>query len=184
MNRIYLLAVGTLFTCAAAARADLSFAATMTGGAERPIPTASPAHADAVGTLSGSAGSYVFTYHIDYVGITGNSINGAHIHQTNPGIDPLNEFGSVIHPLDNSSGLPVPNGTISGDWRFDDASNPLTDARAQALIAGLDYFNIHSLPNFGGGEIRGQITLVPEPSSLSVLGLGCAGLLARRRRSN
>jgi hypothetical protein len=184
MNRIFVSAVGVLFACTSAARADLSFAATMTGGAERPVANASTAHGDAVGTLSGSAGSYVFTYHIDYFGITGTSINGAHIHQTSPGIDPINEFGGIIHPLDNSSGLPVPDGTIAGDWRFDDASNPLTDARAQALINGLDYFNIHSLPSFGGGEIRGQIGVVPEPSSLSLLGLGSVTLLARRRRSN
>jgi hypothetical protein len=45
-----------------------------------------------------------------------------------------------------------------------------------ALIAGIEggltYLNIHTV-NFGGGEIRGQLTAVPGP----VVGAGLPGLL-------
>ena len=50
------------------------------------------------------------------------------------------------------------------------------------LEGGQWYINIHS-STFGGGEIRGQILPVPEPSTLLLLGVGTLGLLGRRRGS-
>lgn len=50
-----------------------------------------------------------------------------------------------------------------------------------AMNQGRVYWNIHS-STFGGGEIRGYVTLVPEPSSLALVGLGVVGLAARRWR--
>ena len=51
-----------------------------------------------------------------------------------------------------------------------------------AIASGSAYLNIHTT-TFGGGEIRGFLTPVPEPSSMALLGLG--GLViarAARRR--
>ena len=46
----------------------------------------------------------------------------------------------------NMAGPAIPNGfTISGD------------SLRKAMDAGMAYVNVHSTPNFGGGEIRGQI---------------------------
>jgi CHRD domain/PEP-CTERM motif len=52
------------------------------------------------------------------------------------------------------------------------------------MLDGLAYFNVHS-SSFGGGEIRGFLAPIPEPSTyaLMALGLVAVGAVARRRRS-
>jgi CHRD domain-containing protein/PEP-CTERM motif-containing protein len=54
-------------------------------------------------------------------------------------------------------------------------------ANIPALFAGNTYFNIHT-GTFPGGEIRGQLVLVPEPGTLALAGLGSLGLLFWRKR--
>ena len=54
-------------------------------------------------------------------------------------------------------------------------------ALAAALAADEAYMNIHTSA-FSGGEIRGFLTLVPEPSSLALLGLGLLAGAWRFRR--
>lgn len=59
-------------------------------------------------------------------------------------------------------------------------------AFALAIASGQAYWNIHST-YAGGGEIRGFLTAVPEPSSLALAGLGFFGMAARvwgKRRAN
>ena len=55
----------------------------------------------------------------------------------------------------------------------------LAAGQANDLLAGLWYLNLHTTA-FGGGEIRGQV--VPEPSTLLLLGSGLAALATVRRR--
>jgi hypothetical protein len=52
------------------------------------------------------------------------------------------------------------------------------------LSAGDAYLNIHTT-NFGGGEIRGFLHAVPEPSTWAMMILGFAGVgfMAYRRRN-
>jgi hypothetical protein len=56
----------------------------------------------------------------------------------------------------------------------------LTDPQEAAFMANGVYLNIHT-QQFPGGEIRGQVMVVPEPVTLLSLAAG-AGLLAIRRR--
>ena len=50
------------------------------------------------------------------------------------------------------------------------------------LVAGQAYFNIHTPPPFfPGGEIRGDIQAVPEPSTITLLALGLGAAWRRRR---
>src|SRR5262245_15720689 len=49
------------------------------------------------------------------------------------------------------------------------------------LLNGQTYLNIHT-SMFPGGEIRGQLSPVPEPSSMVLLGSGLVGFIVMRRR--
>lgn len=69
------------------------------------------------------------------------------------------------------------DGMISGTVDLDDLALGSTD-----LFNGLWYINVHTAAN-GGGEIRGNLQAVPEPSTYSVvLGLAAAGFAVWRRR--
>src|SRR5688572_9704019 len=79
---------------APAPAATVDFTATLNGANERPDPTASLATGTATGQLTGDAGLWVFTYHIEYSGLSGPATVG-HIHDAiNPGGQPFTEqFG-------------------------------------------------------------------------------------------
>ncbi len=53
------------------------------------------------------------------------------------------------------------------------------------LLAGNTYFNLHTFPDHGGGEIRGQISAIPEPGTglLLAMGLTFLGMRGSRARS-
>jgi hypothetical protein len=156
MQRVWIPAI-VLGAALSAGAATVDFTSTLNGANERPTPTNSTATGTATGQLTGDTGAWVFTYHIEYSGLTGPATVG-HIHDAiNPGGQPFTEqFGPPVHDLDS---LTSP---IDGDWRFDDATLPLTDEFAGKLQAGALYVNIHS-DQFPNGEIRGQLLAVNEP---------------------
>ncbi|HLO84553.1 MAG TPA: CHRD domain-containing protein [Nostocaceae cyanobacterium] len=158
----------------AANAASFSFTSTLNGAQENP-PVNTPATGTAKGTLTGGPGSWVFNYVVNYSGLQGVITRPfAHIHNA-----PIGVNGPVVHDLDKANTAPIAGstaGTITGDWRFDDPTRPLTDALAQQLLNGNTYFNIHT-SRFPGGEIRGQIKAVPEPpTQLGFLALTAWGI--------
>ena len=85
----------------------------------------------------------------------------------------------VVTPLVGGVG-----GTFTSIWDAPEGQGGQTLASSLAgIIAGQAYLNFHTAQN-GGGEIRGAITAVPEPSTYALLatGLGAIGGIAWRRR--
>ena len=77
-------------------------------------------------------------------------------------------------------------GTVTGKWDLNEG-NGIGRTFADQLgniLAGLTYMNFHTT-QFGSGEIRGQILVVPEPETylLMLAGLAGIGAIARRRRA-
>ena len=72
-----------------------------------------------------------------------------------------NSGGSIVSPMIGSA-------TITNDQEAD-------------LLSGLWYINIHST-EYPGGEIRGQVQVVPIPAAIWLFGSGIMGLIGLARR--
>ena len=61
-------------------------------------------------------------------------------------------------------------------------STTISDGQETDLLNGLWYINIHTSPNFGGGEIRGQVNVIPIPAAAYLLAsaLGLLGWIRRK----
>jgi hypothetical protein len=154
-----LAAVLTLLAALTAARAQsytVTLDAAQAGGGGR---TGSGS-----GTLTVHDG-LLLDYGITFSGLSG-TVNNQHIH--GPALPGVN--AGVLVPF----AAPVGN-LLSG------ANVSITQTALDHMNNGLAYVNIHTT-TFSGGEIRGQITLVPEPTTATLLGLGVAGLVVARRR--
>lgn len=170
MFRRYLLLALPLLACASSASAAVhTIHVDLNGAQERPTPVNTPGTGMAMVTFDDLTGA--MTVNGTFQGLTANA-NNAHVH----GYAPLGEpgqAGTSGPPVIQLAWTPAMSGTISG-------SGTIPQDRIDDVLAGLTYINVHSVGQYAGGEIRGQI-IVPEPASLALVGLP-ALLLMRRRR--
>jgi hypothetical protein len=151
------------------ARADiLTFGVVLDGFQEIP-PNSNPGVGDAELTLDTSSGYVnIATNGGSYQDLVGNSsavsINGPAGYGTNAAVI----LALTLASPGTQSGLFSGNGTLSS-------------ANITAMINTNTYINIRSNV-YPSGEIRGQIVLVPEPTSVALVCLGLSGLLIFRRR--
>jgi len=183
----------TALVLAFTARATIYvFDANLDGPSESP-PNASPATGFAQVTFDTVAN--MMNVDVTFSGLLGTS-TASHIHAatTTPG----SGTAGVATTTPYFAGFPI--GVTAGsynntlDMTQSSSYNPAyitanggTTASAEAallgaLLADEAYLNIHSTV-FGGGEIRGFLVQVPEPSTMALLALGAAVPVIWRKRN-
>jgi CHRD domain/PEP-CTERM motif len=150
-------------------------------------PTLSPGTGTAIVTLDTIA--QTLRIQAAFSGL-GSGTTASHIHccLASPFLPGVNVGVATTTPTFTGFPLGVTSGTYDHTFDLTLASsyNPafvtaqggLAGAEAaleNALVAGETYLNIHTV-NFGGGEIRGFLSAVPEPSTWAMMLLGFAGL--------
>jgi hypothetical protein len=188
------LTVGGAFAAAPATAQTVSLGAVLNGAQQVP-PVATPATGSS--SLFYNQATGAFTVTLTFANLTGTTVGvgpgnaPAHIHLAPPGVN-----GPIVIPLVGTP-IGVTSAGYSNTFTFGDLLGfgvPAGDVAAlqtqlNALVgapvgtvANL-YANVHTTL-FPNGEIRGNMAVVPEPSTYALVAAGAAGLglVARRRR--
>jgi hypothetical protein len=171
---------------------------TTSGGAPRPA-----SFGTATFLINDSQTSMTFTatvFNIDFTGTqtadTNDNLVAAHIHAAATVTPTTNApvvwgfFGSPFNDNNPNDMLFTPfatgvGGTVSGKWDMPEGNNTTLPAQLPNILSGNSYINFHTT-QFGGGEIRGALRLVPEPSTMVLLASAVSGFLSyawRRTRA-
>lgn len=192
MTRLALLLTAGSVLCAAspASAAILLYTGTLSGSQEVP-GSGSPGTGNALITVDNVANTV--RVQLTFSGLIGTTV-ASHIHCC---ALPGGSAGVATQtPTFANFPLGVTSGTYDQTFDFTLASsfnpafitangNSVTTARTtlfNGLANGLAYINVHTSTN-PAGEIRGQLSAVPEPASwmLMLVGFGMAGWSIRRR---
>ena len=167
------LMVLCIFALSAQAKADtITFTATLSAANE--VPPKDPNLFKGTGTatvvLDNVTGKGTIT--VSFSGLSG-AVTGGHIHCCAP----AGANAAVIVPFDPFI-TPSAGGTAGSLTNY---AFTLTAAQVSAMINGETYVNIHTATN-PGGEIRGQLTAVPEPGTILLLGAGLTAVASRLKK--
>ena len=189
------LVAALVLSAPAAYAVPITFTAVLSGPNEAP-PNASPGTGFA--TVIFDVVAHTMEVHVTFAGlVAGNTASHIHCCTT------VADAGTAGVATTTPTFTGFPTGTTFGtyDHTFDitlassynpafvAARTPATIAQAEidllnGMLAEKTYLNIHS-STFPGGDIRGFLKEVPEPTTLLLLGSGlaAAGLRSRRRRT-
>jgi hypothetical protein len=130
-----------------------------------------------IANFSGMSGTVTVTHFHGPTGTPGTGTAGIAVGNPSlPGFPTGANNGSYNQTLDLTQ-----TGSYNGTFLNNNGGTAASAEAAffNAMNQGRIYWNIHS-STFGSGEIRGFLTLVPEPSSLALFGLGAVAIAARR----
>jgi hypothetical protein len=117
-------------------------------------------------------------------GTDADNANRFHIHAGPAGTNGGIQFGmkDPNHDLDDLVINPV-TGRITGVWDGNEGNGTTLAAQLANLLSNGLYFNVHTTDH-PGGEVRGQLILVPEPGTCVLGAIMCGALIgfSRRRR--
>src|SRR3954453_5952670 len=191
----------SLSMACASGHAATILTANITNAAENPVPTLTTSTGGPRPASFGTA-SFVLNdaqtamtmsvtiFNIDFTGTQTADVNdnlvAAHIHASptattaNAGVvwgffgAPFNDNNpndTVVTPFTTGVG-----GTVTGKWDAPEGNGTTLTAQLPNILSGNSYINFHTT-QFTGGETRGFLQVVPEPSSTVLMSFGVAGLL-------
>ena len=188
---LILLASAAFAVAVPAAADERTFVATLSGAAESP-PVASPGTGSVTVTIDDA--TFMMRVQASFADLIGTT-TVAHIHccTAAPGLGNIGV--ATVTPTFTGFPAGVMSGSydntfdmsLIGSWNatFLAASGGTTTAAFDRLMTGIDdgaaYFNVHTSA-FGGGEIRGFLAPIPEPSTYALMLAGIALMAGAARR--
>jgi hypothetical protein len=182
MHRLFVIAMvaGVVLSVAKPATAVTKFYANITHDQEVSNPPVPAQGSSGIGYFELNDAMTALSYDVQLFGLDldglqtpGNpndNVTRTHFHAAIAG-----QNGGIVHgQIDGNAALrnnpddlvvnPV-TGRITGVWDGIEGNNTTLAAQLNNLLNGGLYFNVHT-SDHAGGEVRGQVLLVPEPTSL------------------